>query len=82
MIFKELFKEENEGESETLKNLLFLYMDSLKPENIRQGQYNNLNEKIYQDIDGLNKDQLISDKLILLLSILEGSFLKTEKAKL
>jgi len=82
VIFKELFKEENEGESETLKNLLFLYMDSLKPENIRQGQYNNLNEKIYQDIDGLNKDQLISDKLILLLSILEGSFLKTEKAKL
>ena len=29
-------------------------MDSLKPDNA-QNQYNNLNEKLYQDLDSLNK---------------------------
>lgn len=55
-------------------------MDSLKPDK-SQKQYNNLNDKLFQDIDGLNKQENITNSIGLLLSILEGSFTKTEKAK-
>lgn len=80
VIFKELFKQENLKESETLKDILFMYMDSLKPDK-SQKQYNNLNEKLYNDIDSLSTQEDITNQLSLLLSILEGSFTKTEKAK-
>ena len=55
-------------------------MDSLKPEN-QQSQYNNLNEKLYGDIDALNKEDKITNQLILLMSMIEGTFHKTEKSK-
>jgi hypothetical protein len=51
-------------------------MDSLKPDYMLK-QYNNLNEKIYKEIDELNKHEKIPNQLVLLLSILEGSFSKT-----
>jgi hypothetical protein len=59
---------------------MFMFMDSLKPE-AQQNQYNNLNEKLYLDISDLNNKENISDRIVLLFSILEGAFLKTEKAK-
>lgn len=36
--------------SETLKDLLFMFMDSLKQEQ-QQSQYANLNEKLFLEID-------------------------------
>lgn len=54
IIFKELFRDENMKESETLKELMFMFLDSLKKQQ-SQNQYNNLNEKIYSEIDELNK---------------------------
>ena len=64
------------SESETLKDVLFMFMDSLKSDK-SQKQYNNLNDKLFMDIDGLNKQENITKTLSLLLSILEGSFTKT-----
>lgn len=56
-------------------------MDSLKPDKA-QVQYNNLSDKIFQDIDELNKIEDLTTKIGLLASILEGTFAKTDKAKL
>ena len=64
------------SESDTLKDILFMFMDSLKSDK-SQKQYNNLNDKLFMDIDGLNKQENITKTLSLLLSILEGSFTKT-----
>ena len=80
IVFKELFKDDNSQISETLKTILFLFMDSLKTDNA-QTQYNNLNEKLYQDLDSLNKKQNIEKQLLLLINLLEGTFQKTDKAK-
>ena len=41
VIFKELFKKENMGDGETLKNILFMFMDSLKSDKAKK-QYKNL----------------------------------------
>lgn len=80
MVFKELFKGEHK-EIGTLKSLMFLFMDSLKTENL-QSQYNNLNEKLFQDIGELNNNkENIDGKVTLLLSILEGTFSKTDRVK-
>lgn len=79
-IFKELFKPERLELAESLKDILFLNMDNL-PEKSRTSQYNNLNLKVYNDIDEINKEAVIPSKFKLLLSILQGTFEKANKAK-
>lgn len=60
IIFKELFKKENMLEGETLKNILFMFMDSLKNDKAKK-QYKNLYDKICQDLDQLNNKEAFSD---------------------
>ena len=55
-------------------------MDSLKPDK-SQIQYYNLSEKIFQDIDEMNKLQDITTRIGLRASILEGTFSKSDKTK-
>lgn len=60
IIFKELFKKENMPEGETLKNILFMFMDSLKNDKAKK-QYKNLYDKICLDLDQLNNKEAFSD---------------------
>lgn len=76
IIYKELFRPESIEIYQVLKDILFLLMDSFDP-NYMLKQYCNLNDKVCQDIDNMNKYEKIPKNIILQLSILEGSFNKT-----
>jgi hypothetical protein len=80
-IYKELFQSGQPSEvSVRIKDVLFLCMDYLE-DSARFKQYTNFNEKVYKDLDDLNKEVSIATKLTLLISIMETLAEKIPKAR-
>lgn len=52
-----------------IKDILFMFLEFFDT-NLRTKQLKNLNDKIYNDLDALNKDSDIKLKLSLLISIM------------
>lgn len=63
-----------------MKDVLFLCMDYLD-DNGKNKQYLNFNDKIYKDLDDLNKEANIAPKLRLLMNIMESLVDKLPRAR-
>lgn len=79
-LYKELFQSTNMEEIYSSKDILFLCMDYLA-EDAKAKQYFNFNEKIFKDIDELNKEDNIAVKLKRLISLMETMVDKSTKSR-
>ena len=79
-VYKELFQNTVIEEIYKIKDILFLCMDYLD-EKDKTKQYTNFNDKIYKDLDDLNKENNIDIKLKLLVSIMESMVDKLPKSR-